>query len=112
HTLASMDEPKTAAAALDEAIQSAVAAGDDPLAARAWDQLVWVHGSLERRADDGERAAGFARALLTRLGGHASLEAALESHLAMASSNAGKYADARAHYQKALDLLRSIHGEE
>jgi tetratricopeptide (TPR) repeat protein len=54
--------------ALEEAIWTAIRSRRDDIAARAASQLAWMVGDRQRRADDGERWADLADALLDRMG--------------------------------------------
>lgn len=103
-------DARQAEATLLDAAMTAVAAGSDELALRAWSRLVTVTGRTETQRDDAHRWARLARATLTRIGARPDLEAELESalgDLALSESRAEaaleSYERARTAYERARD---------
>jgi tetratricopeptide (TPR) repeat protein len=85
-------------------IAAAELAADDEARAKGWMLLVNVHGVGLHRADDSDRAASQARAVLARIGGSAQVEAELATMVGLTRFAQGRFAEARAEYERALDL--------
>jgi tetratricopeptide (TPR) repeat protein len=91
------------------------AAGDDApeVAADASIRLVAVLGHQLDRFEDSEVWARFAEAAIGRLGGeHRQREALLANAKALVASKAGRYDDAKASYERALELWQDERGDD
>lgn len=85
---------------------------DEPTAADAWTQLVWVVGVEQNRHDEALRWARFAEASLDRLGPDALRRAALDHNRAGVYYRLGRYDEALTQYQRAYDVQREGYGEQ
>ncbi len=93
-----------AEAALDETITVAAQARDDRLAARAWNQLLWVVCHDQARYADAPTLELGATAAVARAGGDRGLYAALLNAIAAVPYGQGKYREALGYYQRVLKL--------
>ena len=103
---------KSAERAFAAAAQAAQEGRDDEVGARAWSGLAATAGLRQSRWDAAHDALAMGKATLARLGGRDSLRAELaltEARLALAE---GKYADALAVAQQAVELSRKASGED
>ncbi|HJZ87573.1 MAG TPA: tetratricopeptide repeat protein [Polyangia bacterium] len=89
---------------LEEALLSAEAGRHDRAKADAWIRLVWVVGFSRARHDEGRLMARQAAATVERLGQDQELLARLENNLGLVARAQGKYDEAAAHLQRALEL--------
>jgi eukaryotic-like serine/threonine-protein kinase len=105
-------EFKEAENSLVSAYTTALAASQDPVAARAASRLVRVVGYFEARVDEGRRWAEVAQSVIDRLGGDAELEGELANWRTALDKQAGQFALELADAQKALDLRRKTLGAD
>jgi tetratricopeptide (TPR) repeat protein len=106
-------DPRTADATLERAVVRAWDADRDEIAAMAWTQLVYVRAELLGEFAAAHVAARHAEATLDRIGPHPRLAASLYQMRGILAVREGRYGDAIAEHQAALDeRLRSGAGED
>jgi tetratricopeptide (TPR) repeat protein/predicted Ser/Thr protein kinase len=89
-----------------QALGAAEEGRDDVIRANCWKKLVYVVGYRQARYDEAHRLARQAQAVIRRLGGKPGLEAALLSTQGSILTFQGKYREALATYERALELQR------
>ncbi|MFN0251577.1 MAG: serine/threonine-protein kinase [Kofleriaceae bacterium] len=93
---------------VDEAIEAAAAARLDEIEAKAWTLQLYILGNAgDTKQPEVEAAARAAEAAVVRSRAQL-LRARLENTLGIIAKQRGDYAAARAHYEKALVVLRAI----
>ncbi len=109
---AELGQADEAEASLREALAAAERGRDDRAAALAASNLLWVAGYLRDRFDEAEQWGALADAKVARLGGDERLAADLADTRASVLLRAGRYDEARAVQERALELLLRIHGPD
>jgi tetratricopeptide (TPR) repeat protein len=107
-----MGDFKAAEEQLVTAVVSAERSRDEPTAADAWIDLVWVVGVEQPRAEEALRWIRFAEAALDRLGDDRLRRAALEHNRGGVLYRLDRYDEALASYQRAYDVQRELLGPE
>ncbi len=97
-------------ATLEDALWEAERCGHDRIVAMAAGELAFADRFSPEATS--EKWARMADSVLKRLGGDAAIESWLENNRAIAANSQGRYDDAIAGYQRALDLKRSEVGPE
>jgi tetratricopeptide (TPR) repeat protein len=107
-----LQENKEAERLLTDAALAAEALGLDELKARARIELTWLYGINFHQAEQAVAVSRQAQATLDRLGGSPGLQYQLHLSLGGALFDAGKYAEATEHFQKARELAAQVLGED
>jgi eukaryotic-like serine/threonine-protein kinase len=107
-----MGDFRAAEEQLVNALISAERSRDEPTAADAWIDLVWVVGVEQPRAQEALRWIRFAEAALDRLGGDRLRRAALDHNRGGVLYRLDRLDEALASYQRAYDVQRELLGPE
>jgi tetratricopeptide (TPR) repeat protein len=107
-----LGDMKASERSLHEAAQAAAEARDDLVAARAWTLLVGVVGFLDGRPAEGLALARFADAAVARAGAADSVGAELASMRGLVFDGLGKFAEARAQHERALEIRERTLGRD
>jgi serine/threonine protein kinase len=97
-------------AALLDAVEAAESAADDRVKVRALIQLTSNLAGDESKYDEAARTGGLAAAVLTRLPSEVALRAALDLSLSAVDDGRGRYREAFARTERALDLAERTFG--
>jgi len=97
---------------LVDAVISAERSRDEPTAADAWIDLVWVVGVEQLRAQEALRWLRFAEAALERLGDDPLRRALLDHNRGGVLYRLDRYDEALTSYQRAYDVQRELLGEQ
>ncbi|WP_457670427.1 tetratricopeptide repeat protein [Thiolapillus sp.] len=95
-----------------QAFVTAIAAGDDSLAARSATGQVWIIGHLQNRPDAARHWGSYADSFLSRSGGDPLVRAQLYSNLGTVVQNEGDFSGALKLAQQVLELRRNTLGEK
>jgi tetratricopeptide (TPR) repeat protein/predicted Ser/Thr protein kinase len=109
--LSRVGEPQAAETMLEQAIFAAQASGYDELAARAMVGAVYVVGSAMHEVDGGRRYVRQAQALIEHLGNPPRSITALAGNAGTVEFAAGNYAEAKAYFERAIELNIALDGE-
>jgi tetratricopeptide (TPR) repeat protein len=104
-------DAKGAAAGFEEALVEAAAGHHEDLAAQCYSRLALNLGRLQGRTDEARLVARLGRAALRRMASPRR-ERNLEQTEGLLAFDAGEYAEARAHYLRALELEKRLYGAD
>jgi tetratricopeptide (TPR) repeat protein/predicted Ser/Thr protein kinase len=105
--LASGNQLPAAEQSYQQALELAAAARDHQLVARIWTSLLYLVGGRQQRFDDALAMRRAAEAAVAQAGGAPLLRADLHQNLGVALDLAGKLDEARAQYQRSLEINRA-----
>jgi tetratricopeptide (TPR) repeat protein len=105
-------DPTRAVRSLFEAVSAAEGSRHDELAAEAWSAIICVHAAVLERPADAKASEERALAAVERLGDRGAIKAELLDNLGLLRREEGRFAEAVAQHEAALQLTEKVMGSE